>query len=130
MHRPLVKFLCPGILVEQHGSDVVQVSGIGKCQQRTGTRHHAMALILAVGSVADFFRKRIIGVLQGLHHGGVYPDIQRFEAIQVACRIEQPIDGLGVRTSRFRQSDNSPIGFSNHAWGVWRIIDQTGSLPE
>ena len=34
-----------------------------------------MALVLAVGGVADFFGESVIGVLEGAHDGGVDADV-------------------------------------------------------
>ena len=39
-----------------------------------------MALVLGVGSVADFFGEGVIGVLESAHHGGVNADVEDFEA--------------------------------------------------
>jgi hypothetical protein len=55
-----------------------------------------MALVLTVGSVADFLGEGVIGVLQGAHGRCVDADVESFEAIEVAGRIEQAIDGVGV----------------------------------
>ena len=57
VHRALVNFARARIPADQHRRDVVRRTRIGERQQRPRTRHHAMALILAIGGVADLFRE-------------------------------------------------------------------------
>ena len=83
-----------------------------------------MALILAVGGVADFFREGVIDVLQRAHHGRVHADVQRFEAVEIARRIEKAVDGFRIGALGFRQADHSAIGLGDHSRSISRIIDQ------
>ena len=55
-----------------------------------------MTLILAVGGVADFLGKSVVGVLQRAHHRRVHADVQSFETIEIARGIEQAIDGFRI----------------------------------
>src|SRR5215472_5168791 len=64
VHSAVVSFLGARIRGEKHGRDVVGLARVGKREQRPRTRNHAMALVLAVGSVADFFDKSVIRVLE------------------------------------------------------------------
>jgi len=43
-----------------------------------------MALVLAVGGVADFFGEGVVGVLEGAHGGGVDAYVESLEAIEIA----------------------------------------------
>ena len=53
-----------------------------------------MALVLAVGGVADFFGEGEISVLQRAKDRGVNADVERFAAIGIARGIEKQIDGF------------------------------------
>ena len=55
-------------------------------------------------------------------------NIESFEAIEIARRIEKAIDGFGVGAGRFREADDGAIGFGHDARGVRGIIEQAGSL--
>ena len=56
-----------------------------------------MALILAIGGVADFLGEREIGVLEGAHHRRVNADVESFAAIGIARGIEHPVDRFARR---------------------------------
>ena len=60
-----------------------------------------MALILAVGSVADFFGESEIGVLQRAHQRRVHADVENFQAIRIARGIQHAVErfGVGARAS-------------------------------
>ena len=60
-----------------------------------------MALVLAVGGVADFFGEGVMGVLQSAHHGGVDADVENFEAVGIESGVEKAVDGFGVGALRF-----------------------------
>ena len=60
-----------------------------------------MALVLAIGGVADFFGESEVGVLQRAKNRGMDADIERFAAIGIACGIEKQIDGFGVGARGF-----------------------------
>ena len=87
---------------EESGSDVVGVAGVGESEERARAGDHAMALVLGVGGVGDFFGEGVIGVLESAHHGGVNADVEDFEAIGIAGGIEEAIDGFGVGALRLR----------------------------
>src|SRR5580704_3353926 len=53
-------------------------------------------------------------------------DVERFEPIDVARRIEKPIDRFGVVALRFEQPDDGSIGLGGYARRVRRIIDELG----
>ena len=77
-----------------------------------------MALVLAVGGVTDFLRERVIGVLKSAHHRGVDTDVESFETVEIASRVEQTIDGFGVRTLRCSESGDGAVGIGDDAGGV------------
>jgi hypothetical protein len=68
-----------------------------------------MALVLTIGSVAEFFGEGVIGVLQRAHHGCVNADVKSFEAIEVARRIEKTIDGFSVGTLGIGEAEDRAI---------------------
>ena len=100
MHGAIVEFFGTGIFRKKFGSDVVGFAGVGQREQWARAGNHAVALVLAVGGVADFFGEGVIGVLQGAHHGRVDADVQSFEAVEIARGIEQAVDGFGVAAVR------------------------------
>ena len=69
-----------------------------------------MALVLAIGGVADFFREREIRVLQRAHHRRVHADVERFQAIGIARRIEHPVERFRVGAFRRGQAQHGAIG--------------------
>jgi len=87
LHGAVVEFVRAGILFEEHGSDVVGLAGVGKGEERTRAGDHAMALVLTVSGVADFFCEGVIGVLERAHGGGVNADVESFESIEIAGGI-------------------------------------------
>jgi hypothetical protein len=101
VHGAVVEFFGARILREESGSDVVGVAGVGESEKRAGAGDHAMALVLRVGGVADFFGEGVIGVLENAHHGGVDADVEDFEAIRIAGGVEEAVDGFGVGALRF-----------------------------
>ena len=78
LHGAIVEFLGAGILREESGSDVVGLAGVGEGEERAGAGNHAVALVLGVGGVADFFGEGVIGVLERTHHGCVDADVEDF----------------------------------------------------
>jgi len=96
LHGAVVEFLGAGILGEQSGSDVVGLARVGESQERAGAGDHAVALVLGIGGVADFFGEGVIGVLERTHHGGVDADVENFEAVGIAGRVEKAVDRFGV----------------------------------
>ena len=96
LHGAVVEFFGAGILGEESGSDVVGVAGVGESEERAGAGDHAVALVLGVGGVADFFGEGVIGVLERAHHGGVDADVEDFEAVGIAGGVEEAVDGFGV----------------------------------
>ena len=98
-------------------------------KQRARAGHHAVALVLAVGGVADFFREREIGVLQRAHDRRVHADVERFQAIRIARGIEQAVDGLVVGACAFGEAEHGAIGLRDDARRLRRIIRQQGDAP-
>ncbi len=96
LHGAVVEFFGAGILREESGSDVVGVASVGEGEERAGAGDHAVALVLGVGGMADFFGEGVVGVLESAHHGGVDADVEDFEAIGIAGGIQQAVDGFGV----------------------------------
>ena len=87
-----------------------------------------MALVLAVGGVADFFRERVIDMLERAHRWCMHADVQSLESIEIARRIEQSVDGLAVAALRFGQAEDGAVGFGGDARGVRRIVDELGGF--
>ena len=75
MHGAVVDFLSAKIGFEEHGGDVIGFASIGESEKWARAGDHTMALVLAVGGVADFFGERIVGVLQGAHDRRVDADV-------------------------------------------------------
>ena len=96
LHSAVVEFFRAGILAEEGGSDVVGVAGIGESEKGARAGDHAVALVLGVGGVADFFGEGVIGVLESAHHGGVDADVEDFEAVGIARGVEEAVNGFGV----------------------------------
>ena len=61
-----------------------------------------MPLVLAVGSVADFFGEGEIGVLQCAHHGRVHANVERFASVGVARRIQHAVQRFCICALRNR----------------------------
>ena len=128
VHGTVVKFLGTGISLKKFRSDVVGIASIGQREQWARAGYHAMALVLAVGGVADFFGEGVIGMLQGAHHGRVDADVQSFEAVEIAGGIEQAVDGFGIAAGGFRETDDGAVGFGHDARCVRGIINEARSL--
>ena len=96
VHGAIVDFFGARVGGEKRGRDVVGFARVGEGEQRTRARDHAMALVLTVGGVADFFGEGVVDVLESAHHGSVDPDVERFEAVEIARGVEQAVEGLGV----------------------------------
>ena len=92
MHCAIVELLGAGILGEEKRDDVVGVACVGECEEGGGAGDHAMALVLGVGGVADFFGESVIGMLEGAHHGGADADVEDFEAVGIASGVEEAVD--------------------------------------
>ena len=56
--------------------------------ERARAGHHSMALILAIGGMANFFRKCKIRVLKCAHHRRMHADIQRLQTVWISRRVE------------------------------------------
>src|SRR5947209_9321540 len=95
-HGAIVQFFGARVSGKERGSDVVRLASVSKSEEWARSGDHAMTLVLAVGCVADFFRERVVGVLQGAHHRGVNADIESFEAVEIASGVQEAIKGLGV----------------------------------
>ena len=102
MHGAFVNFAGARIVANQHGRDVVGRARIGEGEQRARAGHHAVALVLTIGGVADFFREGEIRVLQRAHRRRVDADVQRLEAIGIARGIQHAVERFGVRARRLR----------------------------
>ncbi len=96
VHGAVVDFFGARISCEKRRSDVVGFARVGEGEKRARAGNHAMALVLAVSGVADFFGEGVIGVLKGAHHGSMDADVESFEAVEIARGVEQAIEGLGV----------------------------------
>jgi len=70
-HGAFVDLFGARIVDEEHGGDVVGFAGVGESEERARAGDHAMALVLAVGGVANFLGESVVGVLQGAHCGRV-----------------------------------------------------------
>jgi len=127
-HGAIVDFFGAGVGGEEHGSDVVGFARIGEGEKRARAGDHAMALVLTVGGVADFFGEGVIGVLEGAHHRGVDADVESFETVEIARGIEETVDGFGIGALRFREAGDGAVGFGHDADGVGGIVDELGSL--
>ncbi len=128
MHGAIVDFFGAGILREESGSDVVGLAGVGEGEKRARAGDHAVALILGVGGVADFFGESVIGVLESAHHGGVNADVEDFEAVGIAGGVEETVDGFGVGALRFGEADDGAVGFGDDRWRVGGIVEEFGSF--
>lgn len=118
LHGAVVEVAGAGIIFQEHGRDVVRLTGVGESEKRTRARDHAVTLVLAVGGVTDFFCERVIGVLEGAHGGSVDAHVERFETIEIAGGIEQAVDGFGVAALRFGLAKDGAVGFGHYARGV------------
>src|SRR4029077_10423240 len=87
VHGAVVEFASAGIIFEEHGGDVVGLAGVCEGEKRARAGNHAMALVLTVGGVADFFGEGVIGVLESAHGGCVDADVESFESIKIAGGI-------------------------------------------
>jgi len=96
VHGSVVEFLGARILGEESGSDVVGLARVSKCEKRARAGDHAVALVLGVGGMADFFSEGVIGVLESAHHRGVNADVEDFETIGIAGGIEKAVDGFRI----------------------------------
>src|SRR6266850_833029 len=128
VYGAVVDFFCAWVGGEEHRGDVVRFAGVGQSEERARAGDHAMALVLAVGGVADFFRERVVGVLEGAHHRGVDADVESFEAVEIARGVEQAVDGFGVGALRGGESRDGAEGFGHDAHGIRRIIDELRSF--
>ena len=63
LHGALVDFAGARIAGDESGGDVVKFTRVSESQNRARAWDHAMALVLAVGGVADLFCEGIVGVL-------------------------------------------------------------------
>ncbi len=128
MHGAFVEFFGAGILREESGSDVVGLASVGEGEERARAGDHAVALVLGVGGVADFFGEGVIGVLERAHHWGVDADVEDFEAVGIAGGIEEAVDGFGVGALGFGEADYGAVGFGHDGGGIRRVINELGSF--
>ena len=124
LHGAKVEFLRTRIFVQKHGSDEVRFASVGEGEQWTGSRDHTMALVLTVCSMTDFFGEGVVGVLQGAHHRGVDANVEGLEAIEIASRIQEAVDGFGVGTGGFREAKDGTTGIGHDPRCVGRIVDE------
>ena len=120
VHGAVVDFFGARIVFEQSGSDVVGLARVGEREQRARAGNHAVALVLAVGGVADFFGESVIGVLQRAHHGCVDADVESFQAIEIARGIEQAVESFGVGAIGGGEAENGAIGRCDDRRARWR----------
>ncbi len=128
MHGAVVNFFGARIVGEEHGGDVVGFAGVGEGEKRARAGDHAMALVLAVGGVADFFGEGVVGVLERAHDGGVDADVERFEAVEVARGIQEAVNGFEVATLGFREAGDGAVGFGHDADGVGGVVNEAGGF--
>ena len=95
-HRLLVDRQRRGVLADQPRRHVVGRHRVGERHHRPRRRHHAMALILRVGGVAQPLLEHVAGVIERAHHRRVIRDVEHVDAVLVLRRIHHPIDRLGV----------------------------------
>ena len=126
VHGAVVEFAGARIIFEEHRRDVVGLAGVGQGEERSRAGDHAVALVLTVSGVADFFGEGVVGVLESAHCGGVDADVESFESIKIAGGIQQAVDGLGVAALRFGLTDYCAVGFDHYAGGVRGIVDELG----
>ena len=74
-----------------------------------------MALVLAIGGMADLLGEGEIRVLKSAHHRRVHADVQDFPAIRIARGIEKPVDRFGIGAFGGRQAQDSAIRFATAA---------------
>ena len=98
-HGFLIDFAGANVAGDQRGRKEIRRTRVGKREKRTRAGNHAMALVLAVSGVTDFFGESEIGVLQCAEDRGVNADVERFATIGIACGIEKQIDGFGIGAS-------------------------------
>jgi len=60
----------------------------------------------------------------------MHADVESLESIEIARRIQQPVDGLVVAALRFGLAEDGAVSFGSDARGVGRIVDELGVLPE
>jgi len=87
VHGAIIDFFGAKVRVQQSGRDVIELARVGEREQRARPGNHAMALVLAIGGVTDFFCEGVISVLERAHHGGVDADIESFETVEIARGI-------------------------------------------
>src|SRR5438034_11248971 len=87
-----------------------------------------MALVLTVGGVADFLCERVIGVLERAHHRRVHAYVERFKAIEIARRVEEAIECVGVGTLRGGEAGDSARGFGDDTERVGGVVDKARSF--
>ncbi len=128
VHGTVVDFFGARVGGEEHGSDVVRLVGVGEREKRARAGNHAMALVLAVGGVADFLGESVVGVLERAHHRGVDADVEGFEAVEIASGIQKAIEGLEVAALGFDEAGDGAVGFGNDANSIGRVIDEPGGF--
>jgi len=127
VHGAVVDLFGRRIVFEKSGSDVIGFARVGEREHRARAGNHAVALILAVRGVADFLGEGVIGVLQRAHHGCVDADVQSFQAIKVARRIEKAVESLGVGAIGGGEADNGAVGRCDDRRSIGGIVEQGGS---
>ena len=63
-------------------------------------------------------------MLQGAHDRRVYANIECFQAIGIARRIEQAVDRFGIRAFAFRSAQHGAVGLGHNARRIRRKIRQ------
>jgi len=123
-HGAIVNSAGARVAGDQHGRDVVGRVRVGKDKQRPRAGYHAVALVLAVSGVADFFGESVTGVLQGAHHRCMNADVENLQTIGIARGIQEAIDGFCVRTFSFRETDDGAVGFGDRSRRTRRIVEK------
>src|SRR6266478_2068675 len=128
LHRAFVDFFGARIVGNEQRQDVIRLASVCEREEWSRTGDHAVALVLAVRRVADFFRKRISGVLQGAHHWGVGADVESFQAVEVASGIQEPVDRFGIAALRFGKADDGTISLRDDVQRAGRVVHELGGF--
>ena len=128
VHSAFVDFVGARIFFEKLRRDEVGFTRVGERQEWARAWDHAMALVLRVGGVGDFFGEGVVGMLERAHDRCVDADVEGFEAIEIFGGIEKPIDGVSVGTLRFGQAEDSAERLGHDASSVGGVVDELGGF--
>ena len=123
-HRAVV-----GRLGDRVGGDEPRCHVVGRRRvdvrhQRPAGRHHAVALVLRVGGVAQPLLERVGRMLQRAHQRRVIRHVHHFEAIAVPRGVQHPVDRLVVVHVVGGQAEGRPHGVGHRRLGARRVVDQ------